>query len=280
MNDNIDTKRAVMGIIIMILIAVILIASNEIIRSGRKVATVEGDLATSPVVSPEQATDDTADKIITVSFSNGTTTIPVTFNNNDMTVTFSHPQLGADAITLESAISASGARYANTDESIVFWEHQSEGTIFVNDEEIFRGALANENSTEETVTDSNLTANTWTWKNTTDATGTVTTPKDVTAFTITFNADGKVNGTTDCNGFSGSYTLGETSSLTFSPLASTMMYCEGSEETVFTKLVSDVKSYSLSGDTLTLTTEDGSKVLFQKTTTKETTTSTEPMPAE
>lgn len=279
MNDNIDTKRAVMGIIIMILIAVILIASNEIIRSGRKVATVEGNLTTSPVVSPEQ-TNDTEAKIITVSFSDGTTTIPVTFNNNDMTVTFSHPQLGTDAVTLESAISASGARYANADESVVFWEHQSEGMILVNDEEIFRGALVDENATAETVVDENLTAGTWTWKNTTDATGVVTTPKNTTAFTLTFNNDGRANGTTDCNGFSGSYTLGEMGGLTFSPLASTMMYCEGSEETVFTKSVSDVKSYSLTGDTLTLTTEDGAQILLQKTAAKEVTTETTPVVAE
>lgn len=279
MNDNIDTKRAVMGIIIMILIAVILIASNEIIRSGRNASTVESNLATSPVVSPEQ-TDDTEAKIITVSFSDGTTTIPVTFNNNDMTVTFSHPQLGTDAITLVSAISASGARYANADESIVFWEHQSEGTIFVNDENVFKGALVDENATVEAVVDEALTANTWTWKNTTDATGAVTTPKDAIAFTLTFNADGSTHGTTDCNNFSGGYTLGEAGSLAFSPLASTMKYCEGSEETVFTKSVSEVKSYSLSGDTLTLTTEDGSQVLLQKSTDKETVTETTPVVVE
>lgn len=41
--------------------------------------------------------------------------------------------------TLPHAISASGARYANSDESIVFWEHQGEATITKSGTEIFKG---------------------------------------------------------------------------------------------------------------------------------------------
>ena len=50
---------------------------------------------------------------------------------------FTHPILGT--VTLPIARSASGARYANEDESLVFWEHQEEVTITKNNQQIFQG---------------------------------------------------------------------------------------------------------------------------------------------
>ncbi len=73
---------------------------------------------------------------------------------------------------------------------------------------------------------------TWRWDSTrTGETATII-PDRPEAFTLTFGADGRVIGRTDCNGFSGTYTVAG-DQLTFGPFAMTKMYCEGSQETDF-----------------------------------------------
>ena len=67
------------------------------------------------------------------------------------------------------------------------------------------------------------------------------------AFTISFNKDGRVVGTTDCNNFMGGFTV-DGSKLSFGPLASTMMFCQDSQELEFTKLISETKSYLITDD--------------------------------
>jgi len=53
-----------------------------------------------------------------------------------------YAQLGIDGTVydLERAVSASGAKYANEDESVIFWEHQGEAMVEINGEMIFEGA--------------------------------------------------------------------------------------------------------------------------------------------
>src|SRR5262245_14901229 len=65
--------------------------------------------------------------LINASYSNGSVKVEAIFDNTAKTVTFTEASIGT--ITLPQALSASGARYANKDESIVFWEHQGELTI-------------------------------------------------------------------------------------------------------------------------------------------------------
>ena len=48
-------------------------------------------------------------------------------------------QLEGKEYRLSRAISASGARYANEDESVVFWEHQGEAMVLFNDEPAYEG---------------------------------------------------------------------------------------------------------------------------------------------
>lgn len=74
---------------------------------------------------------------IPAEYTDGAITVAVVFHIADETVSFTHPTSGT--FTLPIAVSASGARYTNADESIVFWEHQGEVTITKNNEEIFRG---------------------------------------------------------------------------------------------------------------------------------------------
>ena len=80
----------------------------------------------------------------------------------------------------------------------------------------------------------------WVWTKTVASDKKITTPKKTGAFSITLAADGKVSGTTDCNGFGGTYNPGSDGILTFGPFASTLMYCDGSQEAVFTESLSNV----------------------------------------
>ncbi len=76
---------------------------------------------------------------ISVIYRSGQESLFVDFDNARDTVTFTHPKTGTT--TLPSAVSASGARYANSDETIVFWEHQGEGSLFINNEQVFKGTI-------------------------------------------------------------------------------------------------------------------------------------------
>lgn len=83
----------------------------------------------------------------------------------------------------------------------------------------------------------------WRWVRTNYTDGRVFVPKKEDAFSLTFTADGKVSGTTDCNGVSGSYTT-TGSTLIFGAMATTLMYCDGSEEGVFNESLGQVSSYT------------------------------------
>jgi membrane-bound inhibitor of C-type lysozyme len=76
---------------------------------------------------------------VSVVYSDGENSVRATFSTTEQTVSFTHPEVGTHILPV--AVSASGARYANSDESVVFWEHQDEVTIMKDGEEIFRGRL-------------------------------------------------------------------------------------------------------------------------------------------
>lgn len=90
-----------------------------------------------------------------------------------------------------------------------------------------------------------LTSKEWTWVNTQMNDDTTTSPSKEGAFTLTFNEDGTVRVTTDCNNGNGSYELGADNTITFGPMATTMMFCEGSSETDFYQQLSNVGSYAI-----------------------------------
>jgi heat shock protein HslJ len=98
---------------------------------------------------------------------------------------------------------------------------------------------------------------TWVWQTTVAKDAAVITPKKADAFTIVLSADNKITGKTDCNGFSGTYKIGSDGILSVGPLASTKMFCEGSQESVFTSAISKVQRYMVDAKGLTLTTESG-----------------------
>ncbi|MCR4311230.1 MAG: META domain-containing protein [Candidatus Taylorbacteria bacterium] len=104
---------------------------------------------------------------------------------------------------------------------------------------------------------------TWYWIETRFDTGNSFVPKKEKAFTLTFKEDGTFKATTDCNTVSGAYTVsGE--EFRFSKMASTMMFCEGSEEQIFSTQLGKVHSFQFTSRgelLLELPSESGTIVL-------------------
>jgi len=61
-------------------------------------------------------------------------------------------------------------------------------------------------------------------------------------FTLTFKKPNTFSATTDCNGVGGEYTQ-KGNNITFTKMMSTLMYCEGSQESEFSKALSEIQSY-------------------------------------
>jgi copper homeostasis protein (lipoprotein) len=98
------------------------------------------------------------------------------------------------------------------------------------------------------------------------ANGTVVTPMKSGAFSINLTQDGRVNGTTDCNGFGGEYQVGSDGIITFGEFMSTQMYCEGSQEGEFNSMITKVKSYSLDleGNLVMILNNNEGSIFFKK----------------
>lgn len=80
---------------------------------------------------------------------------------------------------------------------------------------------------------------------------------------INFDADNQMGGNVGCNSFGGEYKVNG-NQVTFSGIFSTLMFCEGTmdQETVFLNILSEqTLNFELSGNQLTLTTQDGSSVI-------------------
>lgn len=125
---------------------------------------------------------------------------------------------------------------------------------------------------------------TWMWEQTQMNDGTIIMPNQVESFTLSFFTDestgepNRVSGTTDCNNFFGSYELGADNALSFGPLGSTMMYCEGSQEQDFMTMIGQVSHFmQQDADTLVLLlTYDSGSAIFKKTSTPQTPINEEP----
>jgi len=82
----------------------------------------------------------------------------------------------------------------------------------------------------------------WTWVSTRYNDGKVVKPRSDKNFILTFKTDKTFSATTDCNGMGGEYTLSG-NKLSITNIVSTMMYCEGSQESDFAKILSETESY-------------------------------------
>lgn len=72
-----------------------------------------------------------------------------------------------------------------------------------------------------------------------------------------------MNGNVGCNGFGGKYEV-DGDSITFNEVVSTLMFCEGpvgDQESGTLAVLRDSATYVLDGNTLTLTSADGTSVV-------------------
>lgn len=113
-----------------------------------------------------------------------------------------------------------------------------------------------ENRLVETIRIAQFANREWKWISTQLNDGTILTPEQTDAFTITFREDGTLTGTTDCNNFFGPYRW-EDGRLSLDQLASTKMACEGSQEGEFLK-------YLVEADGLMLDPQENTLVLLLK----------------
>lgn len=87
-----------------------------------------------------------------------------------------------------------------------------------------------------------LTMKTWTWIQTISSGTKEIKPQKPNAFTLTFNGDKTFSATTDCNSVGGEYRT-EGNNIAFNKMMSTLMYCDGTQEAVFTEMLSNAESY-------------------------------------
>ncbi len=87
-----------------------------------------------------------------------------------------------------------------------------------------------------------LDMQTWTWVSTIYGDSKEIKPNGSKPFTIVIKKDKSFSATTDCNGVSGEYLLKD-NKISFTKMMSTLMYCDNSQETEFTKMLGEVESY-------------------------------------
>lgn len=105
---------------------------------------------------------------------------------------------------------------------------------------------------------------TWVWERTEMNDGTVVVPAKPGVFTVTFLPDGRLGVGTDCNSVGGSYTA-EGGSLFVTDMISTQMYCEGSQEGIFTTYLQDATTFTFTskGELILDLKYDSGSVIFR-----------------
>ncbi len=221
------------------------------------------------IVSRESGTKEMP--YITTTFYDQTTgeSTEATFTKDS--VTFSNAKLGT--MTLPQAVSASGARYANADESIVFWNKGDSVFITQNGKIVFNGSTGKPVGGQgklpagsQAPGDPKALIGTWIWQQTVMRDAPVITPKKAGIFTVTFGADGKLSGTTDCNNFGSEYKVASDGIMTFGPFASTLKFCADAQEAVFTSQLMSISRYSfdVDGNLIINVDNDAGSMIFKK----------------
>lgn len=107
-----------------------------------------------------------------------------------------------------------------------------------------------------------LASTTWRWLRTESATGTVISePKSNKPFLLSFADHDSMGSQTDCNSLAGSYTHGDVT-LTFGQLASTKMFCEGSQELEYSAQLQAVHEHAILNNMLLLSLKDDGGMMF------------------
>ena len=126
------------------------------------------------------------------------------------------------------------------------------------------GIVANNFEGEANADNMTLNMHTWSWVKTVYNNYIEIIPKKSNAFTITFKTDGTFSATTDCNSIAGKYSI-DGNKIVFSDMMSTLMFCEGSQESDFSKMLTQVDSYTFTskGQLLLNLNIDSGSIIFQ-----------------
>jgi heat shock protein HslJ len=107
---------------------------------------------------------------------------------------------------------------------------------------------------------------TWVWEKTIMNDDTTIAPDKTGAFSLTFVMGGRVLGKTDCNDFTGNFTITQDGNMVFNQLASTEMFCPDSQENIFLDEVKNVDHYLFdkSGNLVLNLKLDSGSIYFKK----------------
>lgn len=87
-----------------------------------------------------------------------------------------------------------------------------------------------------------ITMKKWDWVKTLYSDDKLVTPLTQNRFSVTFKDDHTFSATTDCNNIGGKYNMKD-NTINFSEMLSTQMYCEGSQEMDFIKMLNQTQNY-------------------------------------
>ncbi len=166
-----------------------------------------------------------------------------------------------DGVTLRQVASASGAKYEG-ETGVTLWTKNNEMRIETPQALVYQGTAIETPDTAATpivpdmpdavvteeagVTTSTSTVGslpagifdtTWVWVDAVLVNDETVTPNKSQAFSLTLTSGGQAQGVTDCNGFGGNYTVSDDGVISFGEFASTLMFCDGSQEEVFRNLL-------------------------------------------
>ena len=118
--------------------------------------------------------------------------------------------------------------------------------------------------TTPVIKQNNITTKSWTWIKTIYNNDTVVQPLNKEKFTLTLKKDKTFSATTDCNNTGGEYEI-TGNKISFTKMFSTLMYCEGSQEAEFIKMLTETQGYLLtsSGDLVLSLKMDSGSMFFK-----------------
>jgi heat shock protein HslJ len=104
----------------------------------------------------------------------------------------------------------------------------------------------------------------WEWMSAQFGDGRTVTPQKKGAFTLTFGPDNRFSASTDCNGVGGEYTAKD-GAIAFEKMMSTLMYCENSQEAVFSEMLTSTTGFHFTskGELILSLTFDSGTVTFK-----------------
>lgn len=178
--------------------------------------------------------------------------------------------LGIDSVRLTAVETAVGVRYEDRVSGVTLWKNGTEATIYQNGAIVFTGVQSSAEGESDaavpTRIETALMGETWVWRETLMSNGLQTAPSTPGAFSLLFS-EGVVQGGTDCNNFSGSFTLSN-ASLVMGPFRATKMYCAGSTESEFMAALTGTTTvlFDPEGNLVILLADDAGSVFFTKAT--------------